>query len=167
MSEVVTNFSKYSDKDPSSFDKMSGSNNKIIAIVVIIVVVVVILYYIFSTYFSSGYYNSFMSMSGASGYQAVVLNDSNLNIYFGKIVGRTSRSIYLTNVFYIKANSTTGSKNSSSSPQYSLVHLTPTYSYGALDEMQINESNVLFVENLSSKSTVYSAILNYYKTHKN
>lgn len=165
MADIVDNFSKYASKEDESSEKKIL--NKGILLIIIIVVIVVVYLILNSLFFSgSALENAYNSMSNSSGYQAVVLNDSNLNIYFGKVAGETNGSLYLTNVFYLKANSGASSSKVSSSQQYSLVHLTPTYSYGALDEMKINRSNVLFTENLSKQSSVYTAILNYYKTHK-
>ena len=165
MADIVDNFSKYASKEDESSEKKIFNKGLLIVVVVIIVVVV---YLVLNSIFFSGsaLNNTYNSMSNSSGYQAVVLNDSNLNIYFGKVAGESNGSLYLTNVFYLKANSGAVGSKTSSSQQYSLVHLTPTYSYGALDEMKINRSNVLFTENLSKQSSVYTAILNYYKTHK-
>lgn len=165
MADIVDNFSKYASKDDESSEKKIFSKGLLVVIVVLVIGVV---YLILNSAFFSGsaLSKAYNSMSNSSGYQAVVLNDSNLNIYFGKVVGESNGSLYLTKVFYLKANTGTSGAKASLSQQYSLVHLTPTYSYGALDEMKINSSNVLFTENLSTQSSVYKAILNYYKTHK-
>ena len=145
MADIVDNFSKYASKEDESSEKKIL--NKGILIVVVIVVIVVVYLILNSVFLSGSNLNSaYNSMSNSSGYQAVVLNDSSLNIYFGKVIGESNGSLYLTDVFFLNANSSSVGSKTSSSQQYSLVHLTPTYSYGALDEMKINRSNVLFTD---------------------
>ncbi len=167
MSQLETNFSKYSEDKEIKNDFSMKSNNKLVLPGILVIVVIIVLYLLVkSIFFSQGNLAAnYASMKNSSGYQAVVLNDSNLNIYFGKVLGETSNSLYLSNVFFLSA-SQSSSKVKSVSPQYSLSHLTPTYSYGALDQMKINRKDVLFTENLSTSSQVYKAILNYYKVHK-
>ncbi len=166
MSTLETNFSKYAETKDAPSDFSEKKNNKLVLPVVLaIVILIAIVLILKSLFFSQGNLAAaYASQKNNSGYQAVVLNDSNLNIYFGKVVGESSSSLYLKNVFFLSASSTSA-KTKSASPQYSLSHLTPTYSYGALDEMKINRNNVLFTENLSKQSQVYKAIINYYKTH--
>lgn len=166
MSTLETNFSKYAEDKDTTKDFSVSSGNKMILPVILAVVILIALYLIIKTLFFSqnNLAANYANQKNSSGYQAVVLNDSNLNIYFGKVIGESSTSLYLTNVFFLSA-SNSNSKIKSASPQYSLSHLTPSYSYGALDEMKINRSDVLFTENLSTQSQVYKAILNYYKTH--
>ena len=166
----MNDFTKYAEGDNlKDTKKMSSIKSKEVVVVIVVVVIVVLLgfaYKLFTTSSTSNIKPYTNLGSGASPYQAVFLNNANASVYFGKVAGTSSHWLYLNDVFYLKLNgSNTSAKATSTSSQYSLVHLGPTLSYGPTDHMKINLSQVLFIEDLSSQSNVYKAIGKYYKSH--
>ncbi|MCL4392950.1 hypothetical protein M1145_02320 [Patescibacteria group bacterium] len=171
----MNDFTKYTEINEEKNTHKSSIKSKEIITVIVIVVIIVLLGFAYKFFISSSNNSGIGSNvkaykslgTGASPYQAVFLNNTNASVYFGKIVGTTSHWLYLNDVFYLRLNGSNGtaSKATSPSPKYSLVHLSPTLSYGPTDHMKINLSQVLFIEDLSSNSSVYKAIGNYYKAH--
>lgn len=120
----------------------------ILSIVVIIVVIVAagVAYY----FVNGG------SQVDSSKYQAVFLNNN--QVYFGKLHSYGTDQPYLTNVWYIQTPVTSSSVASAAqSSQLQLQQLTKSV-HGPEDEMILNKSQVLFVENLASDSQVVKLI---------
>ncbi|MHB8443486.1 MAG: hypothetical protein ACYDAS_03935 [Patescibacteria group bacterium] len=137
-----------------------------IAAIVVVVFLVVVGFFLNIGGVRSQNGSAYVPLQGSSGYQAVFLNNSTSSIYFGKIESISSQWIYLGNVFYLKLNSSSGNSGSSSNQsQYTLIHLSPSLSYGPMDQMRINTKDVLFTEDLAKTSKVYTSIVQYYKTH--
>jgi len=96
------------------------------------------------------------SQVDSSKYQAVFLNNN--QVYFGKLHSYGTDHPYLTNVWYIQTPATSSSSSSASqSSQLQLQQLTKSV-HGPEDEMILNKSQVLFVENLASDSQVVKLI---------
>lgn len=94
----------------------------------------------------------------SSKYQAVFLQNN--QVYFGKLYAYNTSHPYLKNVWYIQTpDSTTGTDSTKTTAPSSmqLVQLTKSV-HGPEDEMLLNKSNILFVENLASNSQVTKLI---------
>src|SRR3989338_3379376 len=98
-----------------------------------------------------------------SRYQAVFL--ANGQVYFGKVTDANSQTLVLENIYYLR--STAGLQTSSEtggapeqSDNFSLVKLGGEI-HGPEDRMNINLSQVLFVEDLKYDSKVVEAIKAY------
>lgn len=104
------------------------------------------------------YFTQNATQIDSSKYQAVFLQNN--QVYFGKLYGYNTNHPYLKNVWYIQSPDSTSSsadstKNTQSSMQ--LMQLTKSV-HGPEDEMLLNKSNILFVENLASNSQVTKLI---------
>ena len=86
-----------------------------------------------------------------SKYQAVFL--SNGQVYFGKLHGYYTGRPYLTDVYYIQSPTTSSSGSSSTDTNQQLVKLGSEV-HAPENEMILNKSSILFVENLTDKSKV-------------
>ena len=165
----MNDFTKYTDSNEKSETKHSSIKSKEIVVVVIVIIVIVLLGFAYKLFISSSANTNLKPYkalgSGSAPYQAIFLNNTNASVYFGKIEGTSSHWLYLNDVFYIKLNGSSTSAKAPTASHYSLVHLGPTLSYGPTDHMKINLSQVLFIEDLSLKSSVYKAIGSYYKSH--
>lgn len=93
----------------------------------------------------------------SSKYQAVFLENN--QVYFGKLYSYNTNHPYLKNVWYIQTPDSTNSADSTKNTQSSmqLIQLTKSV-HGPEDEMLLNKSKILFVENLSSNSQVTKLI---------
>ncbi|HEU0266052.1 MAG TPA: hypothetical protein VFQ70_00305 [Candidatus Saccharimonadaceae bacterium] len=90
----------------------------------------------------------------SSRYQAVFL--SNNQVYFGKLHHYDTNHPTLTDVWYIQTPSS-DSTAKSSADQLQLTQLSKAV-HGPEDEMLLNKSSILFVENLTSNSRVVKLI---------
>jgi hypothetical protein len=87
---------------------------------------------------------------------------SNSQVYFGKIDSIDVNYITLKDVFYLKANQNLqNSTADAESSQMSLVKLGDEL-HGPTDVMHINQSQVLFYEDLKSNGKVAEAIAAYH-----
>ncbi len=161
------NVYKYADVTAEAGRVFKGDFQLIpIVAVVVVVFLVIIGFFLNIGGIRSQNGSAYVPLQGSSGYQAVFLNNANSSIYFGQIESISSQWIYLGKVFYLKLNSSSGSSsNSNSQSQYTLIHLSPSLSYGPMDQMRINTKDVLFTEDLAKTSKVYTSIVQYYKTH--
>lgn len=100
------------------------------------------------------YFTFFNSQIDSSKYQAVFL--SNGQVYFGKLHGYYTGRPYLTDVYYIQG-STTGTSSTSTDTNQQLVKLGSEL-HAPEDEMILNKSSILFVENLTSNGKVVQLI---------
>jgi hypothetical protein len=169
MSESIGDFSKYSN------DSSYGSNSFMsrvrgVWVVILIVIIVVILYFLYTRFFEnigSGLplgMARYSPVSGSSGYQAVAVDGNSTSvIYFGKIEGFYNGWLYISDVFYL--NLANGSSNRSTKPQYSLVHLGPSVSFGPVDQLRIQLNHVIYTSDLSPTSNVYKSIEAYNKAN--
>ena len=85
----------------------------------------------------------------SNSYQAVFL--SNNQIYFGHVKSSSSDFLTLTDVYYIQINDADQTQNR-------LVRLGDSEPHGPRNEMIINKTHILFMENLSPNSKVVQAI---------
>jgi len=122
-----------------------------LSLLVLIIVVLAILF---------GAYTWFLKprLNVQTNYQAVFL--SNGQVYFAKIANKTSDSLVLTDVYYLrvqKAIQPAEGTTPEQQPAISLIKLGNEL-HGPTDEMVINRTQVLFTETLKGDSKVVEAI---------
>lgn len=100
-------------------------------------------------------------------YQAVFL--TNGQVYFGKLQNSTGEYLKLTNIYYLQVDSDVqqagNTAKTNAQDQNNNVQLIKLGNelHGPRDEMQLNNQQVLFWENLKPDSRVSEAIKNYQK----
>jgi hypothetical protein len=92
------------------------------------------------------------------GFQAVFLTSG--QVYFGKITTITETQLTLTDIFYLKGSTATGTDVNNPTGDVSLVKLGSEL-HGPQDTMYIERKEVNFWENLKSDGKVVRAILQY------
>jgi hypothetical protein len=143
--------------------KQSRKNVKPLAIAVAVILGVAVL-----VFFGLSLYRSSTSATIDGGkYQAVFF--TNGQVYFGKLQTLNGDYMRLTDIFYLqaKSDSTDPSKNPQATTaedvaDVQLIKLGDEI-HGPTDEMIINESQVLFFENLKSDGKVSQSIATYKK----
>jgi hypothetical protein len=98
--------------------------------------------------------------------QAVFLNGG--QVYFGNIKTLNSQYVRLSNIYYLRVNQQVQPDGSSSTnnQDISLVKLGCEL-HGPQDQMVINQSQVIFWENLKSDGQVAKAVADYVKQNPN
>lgn len=102
--------------------------------------------------------------------QAVFLNGG--QVYFGKITDINSQYVKMANIYYLRVNQTVqpngsaNTTNTASNQDISLVKLGCEL-HGPQDSMVINQSQVIFWENLKSDGQVAKAVDDYVKQNPN
>ncbi|OJU87983.1 hypothetical protein BGO17_03280 [Candidatus Saccharibacteria bacterium 49-20] len=138
---------------------------KVVIVAVVSVVIVAILAVTTMLLLSS--MNNKSAKINKDDYQAVFL--TNGQVYFGKLQNADGNYLTLTNIYYLQVDSdvqqagTTDKKSTTNSATDSNVQLIKLGNelHGPRDEMQLNNTQVLFWENLKSDSKVSEAIKNY------
>lgn len=100
-----------------------------------------------------------------SKYQAVFLNGG--QVYFGKIRALNSRYITLDNIYYLRVNQQVQPNQTTASTAAQDVSLAKLGCelHGPTDVMVVNQSQVLFWENLKADGQVVKAITEYVKAN--
>jgi len=98
-------------------------------------------------------------------FQAVFLNSSDGQVYFGHLKVLNSQYYELTDIYYIRVNSnssstTSSTTNSTANESVTLAKLGNEI-HGPEDAMFINRDSVMFWENLKNSGQVVTAILKY------
>lgn len=99
--------------------------------------------------------------------QAVFLNGG--QVYFGKINSTTDKSMRVSDIYYLRVNQQVqpdGSAANNSNQDISLVKLGCEL-HGPQDSMVINQSQVIFWENLKDDGQVAKAVADYKKQNPN
>ncbi len=98
-------------------------------------------------------------------YQAVFLNGG--QVYFGKIRALNSKYVTLDNIYYLRVNQQVqpNQTNSSTAAQDVSLAKLGCELHGPTDVMVINQSQVLFWENLKDDGQVVKAITEYVKAN--
>ena len=96
--------------------------------------------------------------------QAVFLNGG--QVYFGKITGLDDKTVRVSDIYYLRVNQQVQPDGSTSSANQavSLVKLGCEL-HGPQDNMVINQSQVIFWENLKDDGQVAKAVVEYKKTN--
>jgi hypothetical protein len=97
--------------------------------------------------------------------QAVFLNTG--QIYFGNIKTLNNNYVVLDNIYYLQTNGSSSTSSSSTANQsVSLIKLGCEL-HKPYDQMIINNSEILFWENIQSSGQVGQAVASYQKAHPN
>ena len=97
--------------------------------------------------------------------QAVFLNGG--QVYFGKITNLNDKYMRLSDIYYLRVNQTVQPNGSTASNQdVSLVKLGCEL-HGPQDSMVINQSQIIFWENLKADGQVGKAVAQYKKDNPN
>lgn len=97
-----------------------------------------------------------------SKYQAVFLNSSDGQVYFGKLTVENRNYYKLTDIYYVRVQQVQPDKNTQAQQNISLAKLGSEI-HGPQDVMYINADHVLFWENLKDDGQVVKAIQEYKK----
>jgi hypothetical protein len=95
-------------------------------------------------------------------YQAVFLNSSDGQVYFGKLSVFNSSYYKLTDIYYVRVQQVQPDKNSQPQQSISLAKLGSEI-HGPEDVMYVNRDSVMFWENLKEDGQVVKAIREYQK----
>lgn len=93
-----------------------------------------------------------------SDYQAVFLVSG--QVYFGNIYDRTETDVYLEDVYYLQVDSAEQALNLENGADVSILRLYNEL-HGPEDSIEINRSEVRYVENLREDSEIVQAINNF------
>lgn len=156
-------------KKPTSQNKVLRSMQAILSLCVLIVIIGLLVFLAFNDFNSNN--NTESNYVQTNKLQAVFLNTN--QVYFGNIKALNNNYLVLTNIFYLRSNSTSNNSNTSSSSSsssnssnLSLVKLGCEID-APLNQMIINRSAVTFWENLSPNGQVAKAVSNWEKQHPN
>lgn len=95
-------------------------------------------------------------------YQAVFLNSSDGQVYFGKLSVLNRDYYKLTDIYYVRVQTVQPDKNQTAQQNISLAKLGNEI-HGPEDVMYVNRSDVMFWENLKEDGQVVKAIREYQK----
>jgi hypothetical protein len=133
----------------------SVDKQKILWLMLVIAVVVILLS-------AAGYFLMAKSKLGstAGGYQAVFL--SNGQVYFGKVANKDDNFVKLTDIYYLQLKQPLQNQNQDmlNQPDLTLIKLGNEL-HGPADMMEINRTQILFIEDLKKDSKVVQAIEKY------
>lgn len=96
-------------------------------------------------------------------YQAVFLNSSDGQVYFGKLSVENKDYYKLTDIYYVRVQTVQPDKNTTAQQNISLAKLGSEI-HGPEDVMYIRAEHVMFWENLKDDGQVVKAITEYKKT---
>lgn len=96
-------------------------------------------------------------------YQAVFLNSSDGQVYFGKLAVFNNAFYKLTDIYYVRVQTVQPDKNSTQTQQNISLAKLGNEIHGPQDVMYINKNNVMFFENLKEDGQVVKAIREYQK----
>jgi hypothetical protein len=140
--------------------KSGGSFVKWVVVIVLIALIIVGGLYAISKY---SRFNVLGISNSNQNWQAVFL--TNGQVYFGKVTKEGSQKVILQDIYYLQVTqplqtSGEGQAQAPAQNELSLVKLGNEL-HGPQDQMRINTSQVLFIEDLKSDSRVVEAINNY------
>lgn len=96
-------------------------------------------------------------------YQAVFLNSSDGQVYFGKLSVLNSRYYKLTDIYYVRVQQVQPDKNNSATTSSISLAKLGNEIHGPEDVMYVNRDSVMFWENLKEGGQVVKAIREYQK----
>lgn len=107
-----------------------------------------------------GYFWCLNATVNRSAYQAVFLTNS--QVYFGKVANPWSKYVRLTDVYYLQTKEGVQSQDLASiaTGDMTLIKLGKEM-HGPSDKMEINRSQILFIEDLKDDSKVVQAIKDF------
>lgn len=128
-------------------------SRRILIMVGILIVVLVVIFLLFKGVVGGG-----KKTENNVAWQAVFLSDG--QVYFGKVVSQDKSEVILQNIYYLQTPGSLqqgGDNLNKQKGEISLIKLGGEI-HGPQDEMRINRSNVLFIEDLKDDSQVAEAI---------
>lgn len=96
-------------------------------------------------------------------YQAVFLNSSDGQVYFGKLSVLNARYYKLTDIYYVRVQQVQPDKNNSAATSSISLAKLGSEIHGPEDVMYVNRDSVMFWENLKEGGQVVKAIRDYQK----
>ncbi|MFO0882138.1 MAG: hypothetical protein U0491_01695 [Candidatus Saccharimonadales bacterium] len=96
-------------------------------------------------------------------YQAVFLNSSDGQVYFGKLSVLNRDYYKLTDIYYVRVQQVQPDKNSTQTQQNISLAKLGNEIHGPEDVMYVNRNSVMFWENLKEDGQVVKAIREYQK----
>jgi hypothetical protein len=102
----------------------------------------------------------------ADQYQAVFLNSSDGQVYFGKLSTLNHDYYKLTDIYYVRVQTVQPDKNTTQTQQSISLAKLGNEIHGPEDVMYINKDSVMFWENLKADGQVVKAITEYIKNGK-
>lgn len=135
---------------------------KVVSSVLVILVTILLIALIVGVAFGSKT-TSTASQIQTDKYQAIFLNSSDGQVYFGKLTVLNKDNYKLTDIYYVRVQQVQPDKNTQAQQNISLAKLGSEI-HGPQDVMYINKSTVLFWENLKDDGEVVKAIKDYQKT---
>lgn len=137
--------------EPKKFNRKAV---KLAAIALIVVIIALLAWQ--GLLWRSG--KGYLSLIGYEKYQAVFLDNN--QVYFGKLYKSGSDYPVLRDIYYLRVNTALQPQNPNTAPDINLVKLG-TELHGPEDEMKINKSHILFIEDLKADSQVMKAITDF------
>lgn len=134
---------------------------KVVSSVLIVLVTLLLIVVIVGVAFG-GKTTSTASQIQSDKYQAIFLNSSDGQVYFGKLTVLNKDNYKLTDIYYVRVQQVQPDKNTQAQQNISLAKLGSEI-HGPQDVMFINKSAVLFWENLKDDGQVVKAIKEYQK----
>jgi len=166
--DVPANLTKDADKKPEAGGKQKGKKGLKLAITLIIVIIVLALAgYFLDIYTNLNLFGSNDSKPAATltyksdNFYAVFL--SNGQVYFGKVTESTNEFTLLENIYYLQVSNALQQvppSETEQQPQLTLVKLGNEL-HGPEDYMKVNNSHIVFVEELKNNGKVVEAINQY------
>ena len=112
----------------------------------------------------AGNRGSISSQIKTNQYQAVFLNSSDGQVYFGKLSVLNRDYYKLTDIYYVRVQQVQPDKNNTQTQQNISLAKLGSEIHGPEDVMYINRNSVMFWENLKEDGQVVKAIREYQKT---
>lgn len=150
-------------------EKSKSKKRAVVAVILLAVVAVVLLfgYYLWQNGGLNWKLPSLSLLSEAP-YQAVFL--TNGQVYFGRASNLNANYVTLKDIYYLQVSQVLqpvqGKKEPEPQQSISLAKLGVTELHKPKDEMKINRSHVIFIEDLDDDSQVVKAIEDYKATLK-
>jgi hypothetical protein len=134
--------------------------SRIVFVVFSVLLAVVLVGSIYLMISSKG--TSVASQINTSKFQAVFLNSSDGQVYFGKLSVLNNETYKLTDIYYVRVQQVQPDKNQTAQQNISLAKLGNEI-HGPEDVMYISKHSVMFWENLKDNGQVVKAIIEYKK----
>ena len=148
---------------PQSGSKKKKFNaGKVLSVLLVgLVTVVLVLVIVMLAFGNTG--GSIASQINKDKYQAVFLNSSDGQVYFGKLSVQNKDYYKLTDIYYVRVQQVQPDKNTTATQNISLAKLGSEI-HGPEDVMYIRSEHVMFWENLKNDGQVVKAIQEYKKS---
>lgn len=156
MSHLKQHLSQIETPESINLKKPKKNVKKIIGYILIVIIILVVVGVIGWLIKNKNISSSVFSVK--TEWQAVFLSDR--EVYFGKIVGANTEVVTISNVYYLQDIGALQQGENNLNQQKGEIKLIKLGNeiHGPLDEMQINKSQIMFVENLKDDSKMVQAI---------